>query len=34
MHIKDGYINRNINVIAVPIMNRDGAVDKVTLGNG
>lgn len=34
MHIKDGYINRIINVIAVPIMNRDGSVDKVTLGNG
>jgi hypothetical protein len=34
MHIKDGFINRIINVIAVPIMNRDGSVDKVTLGNG
>jgi len=34
MHIKDDYINRIINVIAVPIMNRDGSVDKATLGNG
>ena len=34
MHIKDGYTNRLINVIAVPIMNRDGSVDKATLGNG
>jgi hypothetical protein len=34
MHIKDGYINGIINVIAVPIMNRDGSVDKVTLENG
>jgi len=34
MHIKDDYINRIINVIALPIMNRDGSVDKATLGNG
>ena len=35
VHIKhDGYINRIINVIAVPIMNGDGSVDKVTVGNG
>jgi hypothetical protein len=34
MHTKDGYIHRIINVIAVPIMNHDGSVDKATLGNG